>query len=67
MPLTDFIEHLYFERFGKERPDVVLSIEEKVRLKRQKQVQRREEKRLRQETDSGRTEQLELRFISSLN
>jgi hypothetical protein len=31
-PLRQFIEHLYFSRFGKERPDVVLSIEEKVRL-----------------------------------
>jgi hypothetical protein len=26
MPLQQYIEHLYFERFGKERPDVVLSI-----------------------------------------
>ena len=26
-PLPQFIEHLYVERFGRERPDVVLSIE----------------------------------------
>ena len=31
MPLRQYIEHLYFKRFGKERPDVVLSIEQKVR------------------------------------
>ena len=30
MPLRQYIEHLYFKGFGKERPDVVLSIEEKV-------------------------------------
>ena len=28
-PLPEFIEHLYFKQFGKERPDVVLSIEER--------------------------------------
>ena len=30
MPLKQYIEHLYFKRFGKERPDMVLSIEERV-------------------------------------
>jgi hypothetical protein len=32
MPLRQYIEHLYFKRFGKDRSDVVLSIEEKNRL-----------------------------------
>ena len=32
MPLRQFIEHLYIKRFGKERPDVVLSIEERIRF-----------------------------------
>ena len=31
MPLGQYIERLYFKRFGKKQPDVVLSIEEKVR------------------------------------
>jgi len=62
MPLPDFIEHLYFERFGKERPDVVLSIEENMRRKKRKKAQRREEKRRRQQAEIGREEQLELRF-----
>ena len=30
MPLGQYIEHLYFKRFGKKQTDVVLSIEEKV-------------------------------------
>lgn len=44
MPLCEYIEHLYFERFGKERPDVVYSIEEKVRQGEAKKAQRREAK-----------------------
>jgi len=32
-PLPIFIEDLYFKRFGKDRPDKVLSIEELFRLK----------------------------------
>jgi len=39
-PLPQFIGHLYFSRFGKERPDVVLSIEEKVRLAEEKESAR---------------------------
>ena len=42
MPLRQYIEHLYFKRFGKGRPDVVLSIEEKVRLDEAKKARRRE-------------------------
>ena len=30
-PLTEFIEYLYFKRFGKTEPDRVLSIEEKAK------------------------------------
>jgi hypothetical protein len=30
-PLPEFIEHLYFKRCGKERPDVVVSIEDRFR------------------------------------
>lgn len=32
MPLREYIEHLYFKRFGKRRPEIVLSIEEKIRF-----------------------------------
>jgi hypothetical protein len=31
MPLRQYIEHLYFKRFGKERPDEIPFIEEKIR------------------------------------
>ena len=33
VPLRQYIENLYFKQFGRKHPDVVLSIEEKVRLK----------------------------------
>ena len=36
-PLRQFIEDLYLNRCGKERPDVVLSIEEKVRVAEEKE------------------------------
>ena len=31
LPLPEFIEHVYEERFGKKRPDVVTTIEERAR------------------------------------
>ncbi len=31
MPLRQYIQHLYFKRFGKERPEEIPSIEEKIR------------------------------------
>jgi len=49
LPLPSFIESLYRERFGKDRPDVVHSIEERAHLLEQKKVARRETKRLRRE------------------
>jgi hypothetical protein len=42
LPLRQYIEHLYFNRFGKERPDVVLSVQEKIRRDKEKKPQRRE-------------------------
>jgi hypothetical protein len=50
LPLTAFIEKLYFMRFGKERPDVVRSIEERAQLEEQKKIAKREAKRLRRES-----------------
>lgn len=44
-PLPQFIEHLYFKRFGKERPDVVMSIEERARAKEAKRAARKEARR----------------------
>ena len=44
MPLRQYVEHLYFKQFGKKRPDVVLSIEEKVRQDDAKKARKREAK-----------------------
>ena len=44
VPLPAFIEGLYFKRFGKERPDVVLSIEERARIQQAKKADRKEAK-----------------------
>ncbi len=46
LPLPSFIEHLYVKRFGKTRPEVVLSIEERARIEAEKKATRREAKRL---------------------
>jgi hypothetical protein len=43
-PLPEFIEHLYSKRFGKERPDTVLSIEELARREEMKKADKREAK-----------------------
>ena len=37
-PLPEFIESLYFKRFGKDRPDRILSIERMVAEKKQKKA-----------------------------
>jgi len=46
LPLPDFIEQLYRERFRKPRPDVVISVEERVRREDEKKAAKREAKRL---------------------
>lgn len=59
MPLKQFIEHLYFKRFGKERPDVVLSIEELQCRAERKKARKRETKqrnRLIQTSDQPQCE-----------
>ena len=38
LPLPAFIEQLYRKRFGKERPDVVLTLEDRARLREQKKT-----------------------------
>ncbi|MBA3630866.1 MAG: hypothetical protein H0W55_14560 [Actinobacteria bacterium] len=38
VPPPDFIEDLYFKRFGRERPDVVVSIEDRARRAEKKKA-----------------------------
>ncbi len=45
VPLAQFIEHLYFKRFGKPRPEVVMSVEEQVRAKKAKRAARKHARR----------------------
>lgn len=52
-PLPVFIEDLYFRQFGRERPDVVCSIEEISRLQEAKKQQRREAKAARESSASA--------------
>ncbi len=59
MPLKQYIEHLYFKRFGKERPDMVLSIEERVRRDEEKKARRREAKLRRRQTETAEHEEPE--------
>ncbi len=59
MPLKQYIEHLYFKRFGKERPDMVLSIEEKVRRDEEKKARRREAKLQRRQAETAEQEEPE--------
>ena len=40
-PLPQFIESLYFERFGRERPTVVLTAEERARQQEARKAMRR--------------------------
>jgi hypothetical protein len=44
-PLAQFIEHLYFKRFGRQRPETVISIEKRARLQQPQKAARREAKR----------------------
>ena len=47
LPLPEFIEQMYFKRFGKKRPDVVVSIEERAHREAEKKAAKRDRKRLR--------------------
>jgi hypothetical protein len=46
LPLPAFIEELYRKRFGRDRPDVVVSIEERAKLEARRKETRRAAKRL---------------------
>jgi hypothetical protein len=45
--LKEFIERLYFKRFGKSQPDRVLSLEGRAKEIDQRRQEKREDKRLR--------------------
>jgi hypothetical protein len=49
LPLPAFIEELYFKGFGKGRPDMVLSIEERARIQQAKKATRKEARQQRLE------------------
>lgn len=44
-PLPEFIEHLYEKRFGKERPDVVTTIEQRAMASAREEAERKARKR----------------------
>jgi hypothetical protein len=48
-PLPDFIEAIYFKRFGKDRPDEVKSIEQLFQAKLQKKEEQRKRRQFRKE------------------
>jgi hypothetical protein len=50
-PLPLFIEHLYFKRFGRERPEVVMSIEERAAAQQAKKAARKEARAKAREAD----------------
>ena len=53
-PLPQFIEHLYFKRFGKVRPEFVMSVEERARAKEAKRAARKEARRHVRAQEAGR-------------
>jgi len=52
MPLRQFIEHLYLKRFGRDRPENVLSIEDRIRREEQKKALKREAKQRRRQAEA---------------
>jgi hypothetical protein len=57
MPLRQYIEYLYLRRFGKECPDVVISIEEKVLHDAAKKEQKRMAKLARRQTETAKRDE----------
>jgi hypothetical protein len=48
-PLPEFIEHLYERRFGREAPEVVMSIEDMIKREQQRKDTKKRRKALRQQ------------------
>ncbi len=61
MPLRQYIEHLYLKRFSKERPDVVLSIEERTRRDEEKKGRKRDAKLKTRQAKMTEVKETELR------
>jgi hypothetical protein len=52
-PLPQFIENLYLTRFGREQPEVVVSIEERARPAEQRKAQRNAAKKAQEQATMG--------------
>jgi hypothetical protein len=52
-PLPEFIEHLYLKRFGRARPEVVVSLEQRARQIQKKKTDRKAAKAARDSEASG--------------
>ena len=61
-PLPEFIESLYFKRFGKERPDEVRSIEQVVKEQNKKKEERRKRKEEKRRLEQSQAELDEVPF-----
>jgi hypothetical protein len=46
LPLPEYIEELYFKHFKKRSPENVITVEQLVKIKEQKQAEKKENKRL---------------------
>jgi len=53
VPLPQYIEHLYEKRFGRQRPEVVMSIEDRFKEEIRRRAEARERRRLRKEAEAG--------------
>jgi hypothetical protein len=52
MPLPHFIAHLYFRTFGRERPEMTISIEERAAVQHARKATHKEVKRAQQDARS---------------
>jgi hypothetical protein len=53
MPLRQFMEHLYRKRFGKDRPDNVMFIEDRIRREEERKTLKREAKLRRRQAEEA--------------
>jgi len=61
IPLPQFIEYLYRKRYGRDRPAVVISIEEKAEMNHRKKLARRAKKQAASAQTGETCEELKLR------
>src|ERR1700687_1231950 len=55
LPLSQFIERLYVRNFGRARPEVVMSVEERARAQKAKEAARQEARRLARAEEDDRS------------